>query len=65
MYGRILQATIIGVADAVAAAAVLAMGEGGERRPAAIVRGVGKWVTSEDGPGAAGAVRPVAEDMFR
>ena len=65
LFGRTLQATVIAVADAVAAAAVLAMGEGAEGTPAALVRGGDCWVTNEDGPGAASGLRPVAEDMFR
>lgn len=65
MFGRTLQATVIAVADSLAAMASLAMGEGDEATPAVIVRGAGRWVTSEDGPGAASSLRPVAEDMFR
>lgn len=65
LYGRTLQATVIAVADAVAAAAVLAMGEGAEGTPAAIVRGWGKWVSDADGPGAASGLRPIEQDMFR
>ena len=65
LFGRTLQATVIAVADAIAAAAVLAMGEGAEGTPAALVRGAGRWVTDEDGPGAVSGLRPVAEDMFR
>ena len=65
LFGRTLQATVIAIADAVAAMAVLAMGEGAEGTPVALVRGAGKWVCSEDGPDAASVVRPMAEDMFR
>jgi coenzyme F420-0:L-glutamate ligase/coenzyme F420-1:gamma-L-glutamate ligase len=65
LFGRILQATVIGVADSIAALATLVMGEGAEGTPAAIVRGAGHWVTDEDGPGAASAIRPLGEDMFR
>lgn len=65
LYGRTLQATVIAVADAVAAAAVLAMGEGAEGTPAALVRGWGRWVGDQDGPGAASGLRPVEQDMFR
>ncbi len=65
LFGRTLQATVIAVADAVAAGAVLAMGEGAEGTPAALVRGCGQWVGAADGPGAASGIRPVAEDMFR
>lgn len=65
LFGRILQATIIAVADAVAAMAVLAMGEGAEGTPVALVRGAGRWVSDEDGPGAASGLRPPEQDMFR
>lgn len=65
LYGRTLQATVIAIADAVAAAAVLAMGEGAEGTPAAVVRGLGRWVSDEDGPGAASGLRPIEQDMFR
>jgi coenzyme F420-0:L-glutamate ligase/coenzyme F420-1:gamma-L-glutamate ligase len=65
LFGRTLQATVIAIADAVAAAAVLAMGEGAEGTPVALVRGAGRWVSSDDGPGAASGLRPLAEDMFR
>lgn len=65
LYGRTLQATVIAIADSIAAAAVLAMGEGAEGTPAALVRGAGRWVTKEDGPGAASGLRPIEQDMFR
>jgi coenzyme F420-0:L-glutamate ligase/coenzyme F420-1:gamma-L-glutamate ligase len=65
LFGRTLQATVIAIADGIAAAAVLAMGEGAEGTPVAIVRGAGHWVTLDDGPGAASGIRPVAQDMFR
>ena len=65
LFGRTLQATVIAVADSIAAAAVLTMGEGAEGTPAALVRGAGRWVSDEDGPGAGSGVRAVAEDMFR
>lgn len=64
MYGRTLQATIVAVADAIAAFAVLAMGEGAEGTPVAIVRGVGRWVTAQDGSGAAAIMRPADGDLF-
>lgn len=65
LFGRTLQATVIAVADAVAAMAVLAMGEASEGTPVALVRGAGQWVSEEDGPGAGSVVRPMMEDMFR
>ncbi len=64
MFGRTLQATIVAIADAIAAFAVLAMGEGAEGTPVAVVRGAGRWVTAEDGLGAAAIMRPVDGDMF-
>lgn len=65
LFGRTLQATVIAVADALAGMAVLAMGEGSEGTPAALIEGAGRWVTAEDGPGAASGLRAEAEDMFR
>ena len=65
LFGRTLQATMIAVADAVAGAAVLVMGEGAEGVPAALVRGVSRWVSAEDGPGMGVGLRPVEQDMFR
>ena len=65
LFGRTLQATIVAVADAIAGAAVLAMGEGSEGTPVAIVRGCGHWVSRDDGSGMAPGLRPLAQDMFR
>ncbi|MET1754693.1 coenzyme F420-0:L-glutamate ligase [Novosphingobium sp. RD2P27] len=65
LFGRVLQATQIAVADSVAAMAALAMGEGDEGTPVALVRGAERWVSAEDGPGAETGVRPIEQDMFR
>jgi coenzyme F420-0:L-glutamate ligase/coenzyme F420-1:gamma-L-glutamate ligase len=62
MAGRPLEVTEVGFADAVAAMAVLAMGEAAEGRPAALVRGL-SWAAPERP--ASALVRPKAEDMFR
>lgn len=62
MAGRPLEVTEVGFADAVAAAAVLVMGEAAEARPAALVRGLA-W--SAGSRPAADLVRPRHEDMFR
>jgi coenzyme F420-0:L-glutamate ligase/coenzyme F420-1:gamma-L-glutamate ligase len=62
LNGRPLEITISGFADAVAAAAVLLMGEGDEGRPVVIIRGL-KW-TAADQPAKA-LIRPITEDMFR
>jgi coenzyme F420-0:L-glutamate ligase/coenzyme F420-1:gamma-L-glutamate ligase len=62
--GRELQATVIAIADEVAAAADLIRGKD-EGVPAVIVRGLGRYVIAEDGPGAAVLRRPPKEDLFR
>jgi coenzyme F420-0:L-glutamate ligase/coenzyme F420-1:gamma-L-glutamate ligase len=62
LSGRPLEVTEVGFADAVAAAAALAMGEAAESRPAALVRGLA-W-TAAPRP-AADLVRPKAQDLFR
>lgn len=62
--GRELEATLIAVADEAASAADLVRAKD-SGVPAAIVRGLGRHVTSEDGPGAAALRRPRAEDLFR
>jgi coenzyme F420-0:L-glutamate ligase/coenzyme F420-1:gamma-L-glutamate ligase len=62
LAGRALEVTEVGFADAVAAAAVLVMGEAAEARPAALVRGL-EW-TAAPRP-AATLVRPKAQDLFR
>jgi coenzyme F420-0:L-glutamate ligase/coenzyme F420-1:gamma-L-glutamate ligase len=62
--GRPLGATLIAVADEAAAAADLVRDKA-SGVPAAIVRGLGRFVTEEDGPGAAALRRPRDEDLFR
>ena len=56
LSGRPLEVTEVGFADAVAAAAVLAMGEAAEGRPAALVRGL-DWSAPARPAGGAGAAR--------
>jgi coenzyme F420-0:L-glutamate ligase / coenzyme F420-1:gamma-L-glutamate ligase len=62
-YGRELRVTTIAVADAIAAAADLARAKD-SREPAVLVRGLGRLVTEEDGPGAAVLRRPPGLDLF-
>jgi coenzyme F420-0:L-glutamate ligase/coenzyme F420-1:gamma-L-glutamate ligase len=62
--GRELEATLIAVADQAAAAADLVRDKT-SRTPAAIVRGLDRYVSAEDGPGAAAMRRPRDEDLFR
>lgn len=62
--GRELSATAIAIADQVAAAADLVRGKD-EGVPTAVVHGLGRYVTAEDGPGARALRRTPAEDLFR
>lgn len=62
--GRPLRATAGAVADAIAGAADLARAKSSSH-PVVLVRGVERFVTSDDGPGAAALRRPVGEDLFR
>jgi coenzyme F420-0:L-glutamate ligase/coenzyme F420-1:gamma-L-glutamate ligase len=62
--GHELSATLIAIADEVAAAADLVRGKD-EGVPAAIARGLERYVGAEDGPGAAALRRPPSEDLFR
>jgi coenzyme F420-0:L-glutamate ligase/coenzyme F420-1:gamma-L-glutamate ligase len=62
--GRELKAAVIAVADEVAAAADLVRAKD-EGVPAAVVRGLDRYVTTEDGSGAAALRRPRSEDLFR
>ena len=62
--GRKLEATQIAIADEAAAAADLVRDKT-SRTPAAIVRGFDRYVSAEDGPGAAALRRPRDEDLFR
>jgi coenzyme F420-0:L-glutamate ligase/coenzyme F420-1:gamma-L-glutamate ligase len=55
---------VIAIADEVAAAADLVR-EKDSRVPTAVVRGLGRYVGTEDGPGAAVLRRPPDEDLFR
>jgi coenzyme F420-0:L-glutamate ligase/coenzyme F420-1:gamma-L-glutamate ligase len=61
--GREMRATWIAVADQAAAAADLARDKD-SRQPAVIVRGLDRFVTQDDGPGAQALLRPLAEDLF-
>jgi coenzyme F420-0:L-glutamate ligase/coenzyme F420-1:gamma-L-glutamate ligase len=63
-FGRELQVTQVAVADGIAAAATLLMGEGAEGRPAVLVRGLPRaW--KRDTARAADLLRPLSEDLFR
>jgi coenzyme F420-0:L-glutamate ligase / coenzyme F420-1:gamma-L-glutamate ligase len=62
--GLELEATWLAVADAAAAAADLARAKD-SREPVVVIDGLARFVTPEDGPGAAALLRPLAEDLFR
>jgi coenzyme F420-0:L-glutamate ligase/coenzyme F420-1:gamma-L-glutamate ligase len=62
--GRALSATVIAIADEVAAAADL-IRDKASRVPAAIVRGLGRQVSDDNGPGAAVLRRHREQDLFR
>ena len=62
--GVALEATIVAVADEIAAAADLVKGKA-SAVPVAVVRGLGHLVGALDEPGARSLVRPAEEDLFR
>jgi len=62
LFGRILEVSISGFADEIAAAASLLQGQGAEGQPVILVRGL-SW--SQPATGAAELVRPPQEDLFR
>jgi len=62
LFGRKLEVSVIGLADEVAAAASLVMGQADEALPAVLVRGL-SW--SAPHSTAASLVRPPNEDLFR
>ena len=62
LFGRKLQSTEVAVADELAAAASLVMGQGDEGAPAVLIRGA----AIQPGAGGIGPLlRPKAEDLFR
>jgi coenzyme F420-0:L-glutamate ligase/coenzyme F420-1:gamma-L-glutamate ligase len=63
-FGRELRVTSIAVADCVAAAADLARAKD-SLEPVVLMRGLERFVTREDGPGAAALRRPPEQDLFR
>jgi coenzyme F420-0:L-glutamate ligase/coenzyme F420-1:gamma-L-glutamate ligase len=63
-FGRELRVTSIAVADCAAAAADLARAKD-SLQPAVLLRGLDRFVTREDGPGAAALRRPAEDDLFR
>jgi coenzyme F420-0:L-glutamate ligase/coenzyme F420-1:gamma-L-glutamate ligase len=64
LFGRELKATIVGVADEIAAAASLMIGEANEGTPAAIVSGAAYEADDADA-GVSELLRPLEKDLFR
>jgi coenzyme F420-0:L-glutamate ligase/coenzyme F420-1:gamma-L-glutamate ligase len=62
--GLELRATWLAVADAAAASADLARAKD-SREPVVILDGLARFVTEDDGPGAAALLRDLQEDLFR
>jgi coenzyme F420-0:L-glutamate ligase / coenzyme F420-1:gamma-L-glutamate ligase len=62
--GRELAATELATADAIAAASELARAKD-SREPVVVVSGLGRFVTEDDGPGAAALLRARRDDLFR
>jgi coenzyme F420-0:L-glutamate ligase/coenzyme F420-1:gamma-L-glutamate ligase len=62
--GLRLRATWLAIADAAAAAADLARAKD-SREPVVIIDGLQRFLTAEDGPGAAALLRPLEQDLFR
>jgi coenzyme F420-0:L-glutamate ligase / coenzyme F420-1:gamma-L-glutamate ligase len=62
--GNELSATLVATADELAAAADLSR-EKDSGAPGAIIGGLGRLVSEEDGPGAVAIRRPESEDLFR
>jgi coenzyme F420-0:L-glutamate ligase / coenzyme F420-1:gamma-L-glutamate ligase len=62
LFGRALRVSIVGLADELAAAASLVMGQAAEAVPVVLVRG-GTWTQPSCPAGA--LIRPAPEDLFR
>lgn len=62
--GRALNATLPAIADQIAAVADLARAKD-SMQPVVLVRGLSRYVTAEDGPGARALLRPREKDLFR
>jgi coenzyme F420-0:L-glutamate ligase / coenzyme F420-1:gamma-L-glutamate ligase len=62
MFGRPLRVTVVGHADELASAASIVMGQAGEARPVALVRGLESQAPAQP---AAALIRPQQQDLFR
>lgn len=64
LFGRVLEVTVVGVADEIAAAASLVMGEATEGIPVALVRGA-TYIPDDSENGVREILRPLEQDLFR
>jgi coenzyme F420-0:L-glutamate ligase/coenzyme F420-1:gamma-L-glutamate ligase len=62
LFGRVLRTSMVGLADEIAAAASLVMGQAGEGRPVVVVRGLNLPKGSLPGKE---LIRPEQDDLFR
>lgn len=62
--GMELRATWLAIADAAAGTADLARAKN-SREPVVIIDGLQRFISAQDGPGAAALLRPLQEDLFR
>lgn len=63
-FGRILDVTVVAIADEIAGMADLVKGKA-SGRPVAVVRGLSRLVLEEDGDGARALIRVGPDDLFR
>jgi len=63
-FGNELEVTVVAVADEIAAASELVRTKLAGI-PVAVVRGLARLVTTDDGPGVAALIRPAEDDRFR
>ncbi len=62
LYGKVLEVTEVGLADELASAASILMGQGDEGLPVVVIKGL-KLV--EDNEGSQILIRPIEDDLFR
>ena len=62
LYGKVLEVTEVGLADELASAASILMGQGDEGLPVVLIKGL---QLGEDKEGSQILIRPVEDDLFR
>jgi len=64
LFGRTLRASVVGLADEIAAAASIVQGQAAEATPVVLVRGLAALIGSAPGSDAASLIRPREQDLF-